>query len=527
MSVTEKPPWKGPAPVVACIIPKDETERCDGDNRLLSHPLSQGAERLGVAGACRMSTPLRQEHAPPLRGLKALTTAFQFVSDPIPVMRSMYIERGLISAFGKINPLSKRERLVVMAIGPEYNRQILSDPDTFRARGMVLQGPQGSAHQRIRFGLISMNGEQYLQQRKLLIPPFHKKSMEGYHNAIVNLTEQMLGTWRDGEQRNICGEMQALALRVASMVLFGGSDAEEAYQIGQMMKEWLAMCFRRRVWFFQVNIPGTPYRRLLGHAGRLEREIRAMIDRRRREETGGGDVLSVLLRARDENGNSASEGELIGQVNVIFAAAHETNASALTWTLFLLSQHPRIMAVLLDELESTLHGDAPRIDQLHHLALLERVIKESLRLIPPVVWSTRIVDQPVKLGPYFLPKGSRVLYSQYMTHHLPELYPNPEWFDPDRWLSTEPSPYAYLPFGGGPRMCIGYAFSMTMLRITLAMILQRYRLSLVPGARIDRKYAVTLLPKYGMPMMVHKQDRQFTKEIPRGNIHEMVDLATH
>jgi len=107
------------------------------------------------------------------------------------------------------------------------------------------------------------------------------------------------------------------------------------------------------------------------------------------------------------------------------------------------------------------------------------------------------------------------------------LYPNPERFDPDRWLSTEPSPYAYLPFGGGTRMCIGYAFSMMVLRITLAMILQRYRLSLVPGARIDRKYAVTLSPKYGMPMMVHKQDRQFTREIPRGDIHEMVDLRTH
>ncbi|MCI0482974.1 MAG: cytochrome P450, partial [candidate division NC10 bacterium] len=121
---------------------------------------------------------------------------------------------------------------------------------------------------------------------------------------------------------------------------------------------------------------------------------------------------------------------------------------------------------------------------------------------------------------------SKVIYSQYMTHHLPELYPNPERFDPDRWLSTEPSPYAYLPFGSGPRMCIGYAFSMTMLRITLAMILQRYRLSLVPGATVDRKYAVTLSPKYGMPMMVHKQDRQFSKEVPRGNIHEMVDLRT-
>jgi len=471
-----------------------------------------------------MSAKSWQDGDSPIRGLKALTTSVRFVGDPIPVMRALYRERGPVTAFGKINRLSKHERLLVMAFGPEYNQQILSDPDTFRSRGLVLQGPQGSAHQRIRFGLISMNAEQHRQQRKLVMPPFRKKSVEGYRDAIVDLTTEVLDAWQDGEQRDIWCDMQALALRISSTILFGGSDPEETGRIGHMIEEWLAMCFSRRVWFFQVNVPGTPYRRLLNHAEQLEARIREMIDRTRRNGADGNDVLSILIRGRDEEGSAMTEDELIGQANVLFSAAHETTTSALTWTLFLLSQHPGIMADLLDELDGELRGEAPRIDQLDRLSLLERVIKESLRLLPPVVWSTRIADQPVQLGPYHLEKGSRVLYSQYMTHHLPELYPNPERFDPDRWVSDEASPYAYLPFGAGPRTCIGQAFSMTMLRITLAMILQRYRLSLVPGATIDRKFAVTMSPKYGMPMTIHNQDRRFTKEIPRGNIHEMVDL---
>jgi len=461
---------------------------------------------------------------PPIRGLQALRTAVQFVSDPIGVMRSLQQRYGSIIAIGKINLLARNERVLVMAFGSEYNRQILSDPDLFRARGLVLQGPPGSAHQRIRFGLISMNGEQYRQHRRLVTPPLQRKSVEGYRDVIAALTAETLDGWRHGEPRDLWREMQALALRIASTALFGQGNSEAAERIGHMISEWLAMCFRRRVWFFQADLPGTPYRRLLEHAERLEAEIRALIECRRRDSGVGGDILSLLIRARDDWGAVITEDELIGQANVLFAAAHETNTSALTWTLFLLSQHPRILADLVDELDGALHGGAPSLDQLERLPFLDRVIKESLRILPPVVWSTRMVERPVRLGPYPLPKGSRVIYSQYMTHHHPELYPNPERFDPNRWLAGDPPPYGYVPFGGGPRLCIGYHFSMMVLRITLSMILQRFRLGLVPGARIDRRVAVTLSPRYGMPMIVHKQDRQFTQGIPAGNIHEMVDL---
>ena len=249
-----------------------------------------------------------------------------------------------------------------------------------------------------------------------------------------------------------------------------------------------------------------------------------MIDERRRESLEGNDVLSMLIRAHDSDPEAMTEDELVGEVAILFTAAHETNTVALTWTLFLLSQHPRIIADLADELHAELHGEPPRVDQFERLPLLDAVVKESLRILPPVAWCTRAVDQPTQLGPYHLTKGSRVLFSPYITHHLADVYPCPRRFNPERWLHHTPTPYEYLPFGGGRRMCVGYAFSMTLLRIAVAMIVQRFNLSLASGARIDRSYQVTIAPKFGMPLQLHARGTWVEPVRPCGTIREMVDL---
>jgi cytochrome P450 len=185
-----------------------------------------------------------------------------------------------------------------------------------------------------------------------------------------------------------------------------------------------------------------------------------------------------------------------------------------------------VTADLVDELHSTLHGDAPSLDQLNQLPLLERVIKESLRLLPPVSYYSRSNIEPTRLGPYPLRKGTTVVLSHYVTHHLPDLYPQPERFLPDRWRTLNPSPYAFLPFGAGPRMCVGATFALQTLKIALAVILQRYRLEVIPDARIDRQVTTTLWPKHGLPMRLHRQDRCFSSTPVCGNIHEMVELPS-
>ena len=216
--------------------------------------------------------------------------------------------------------------------------------------------------------------------------------------------------------------------------------------------------------------------------------------------------------------------DLIGQAAVLFAASYENVGNSLTWTLFLLAQHPRVLARLQEELEQTLKGEAPTSAQLDHLPFLDAVIKESMRVLAPVPYLVRAVDCPTGLGGIPLHKGDRIFCSPYFTHHMPELFPEPERFLPQRWSNIQPGAYDYLPFGAGPRFCVGYAFAMTEIKIALAMILQRWRLSVLPGARINRAVKVMMYPRDGMPMTIHPQDGRFQAVPVRGNIHDMVDL---
>ncbi len=215
-----------------------------------------------------------------------------------------------------------------------------------------------------------------------------------------------------------------------------------------------------------------------------------------------------------------SDEELIGHAFTLFVAGHETTSNALAATVLLLEQHPAVLADLLDELDGTLHGAAPTVAHVGTLPLLEGVIKESLRLLPPAIIGIRIAAQPTQLSGYAVPKGANVVYSEFVTQRMPELYAEPDRFKPARWATLDPSPYEYLPFAAGPHMCIGWAFAMQELRVVLAMLLQRYRLALVPGTRVD--LTVRMQPKHGLPMHVHAQDRQFGATPVHGTIRNLI-----
>ena len=371
-----------------------------------------------------------------------------------------------------------------------------------------------------------MTGPEHRQRRQLIVPPFHRKAVQGYHDIMVELVQTVIAEWETDSTIDIHEKVRALTLRLASVVLFS-HDPAEAYPIGRLIEDWLTRCFCGWALLCPLPIPGTPYQGMLRQAERIENALLAMIARRREHPAAQSDVLSILMEARDNDGRAIPDAELVGQVTLLFMASFETTTAALTWTLLLLAQHPAVMHELMDEIENVLGDASPRAEQLSQLPFLEDVIKESMRILPPVPYTVRVAQQDLTLGPLALPPQTRVIASHYLTHHLPELYPEPERFRPHRWREINPNQYEYLPFNAGPRICIGAAFATQLLKISLAMILQRFRFTVVPGTRIDRVVAISMNPRHGLPMIVAKKDRNYSVSEVRGQINEMVKFPSN
>lgn len=376
-------------------------------------------------------------------------------------------------------------------------------------------------------GLFGVNSDAHRRHRQLLMPAFHQKRIESYRDSIVKITESLLQQLEVNQVRDIASLMRLLTLQVATKTLFGVDIGEKDSKSAELLKQIGILLGNPVMAVFPFDLPGFHFHRMLTLMAELDEDMRGIIRSRKATDSDSGDVLSMLIKARDaETGMTLSEDELLGHVSVIFAAGHETSANALTWTLFLLSQHPEVAADLLDELDGVLHGEAPTVEQLQQLTLLERVIKESLRVLPPVPWNARVTSQVTSLEGYELPTGTEVWVSIYHTHHSPEIYSKPEKFNPQRWETIEVDNFAYNPFSAGSRKCIGAGFAMMEIKIVLAMLLQKFRFQCLPKQKITRSALIVLAAKGGLPMLIRHQDRDFRKGVGelRGNIRELVEL---
>jgi cytochrome P450 len=318
---------------------------------------------------------------------------------------------------------------------------------------------------------------------------------------MTDLTQEMVEEWQPGAEVNISQEMQHLTLRIIARSLFNIESRERADELGRAF-DTVINASRRRFGKVRLQLPFTSYGRALIGKRTLDKFVYEIINERRKDRRDQGDVLSMLLEAEDE-GTDMSNKQVHDHVLTFVAAGHETAQNTMSWTFYLLSQHPEVRDKLLNELRTVLNGRVPTVDDLAHLPYLDQVINESWRFYPPAWIQSRRSIEPVELDGYRFPTGSVFMLSQWVMHHLSDVWGDPENFRPERWdpvSGQKPPQGAYFPFGGGPRICIGMPFAQMETRLLLATILQRYTPELVPGFPVVIQPRVTLRPKYGIHM---------------------------
>lgn len=437
--------------------------------------------------------------------------------DPIGHLCDLHRRYGDICAWDPSKPRH------VFAFGPAWNETILSQPERFISDPFRdVPAPPGSALARLRGGLMARNGADHRRHRELMRDAFSIQRVKAYMETMVDCVERELAEWKPGQQRDLAQDMHRITLDIGVRTMFGLEKLEQIEALRAMVDRLLTQAASPLNWVIPFAWPGTPLWRSLHTAGDIEAFIVAEIERKRAQPGPQKDALACLVAARTADGDALSEEDLIGEAYTIFC--QETSASALTWTLLLLDQHPEVLGALLEELDAGLGGSAPTYAALNQLTLLDGVIKESLRLLPPAFLGSRHTAEPCELGPFALEEGTAVFFSQYITHRMPELFADPLRFDPHRWAQGKPAPYAYLPFGAGAHSCIAAAFATVEMKVVLAMVLQRFRLAIPAGTRIDRIMRIALIPKGGLPMTVGSREMPIRHQAITGNIHEMVAL---
>ncbi|MDX1946170.1 MAG: cytochrome P450 [Pirellulaceae bacterium] len=355
-------------------------------------------------------------------------------------------------------------------------------------------------------GLLINEGEDWLRQRRLVQPAFSKSRVESYAPTMTAATERMLAGWQSGQTRDIAAEMLQLTMDIAARALLDVDITGRFRELSQQLEQVMIDVMGR----FGASIP-LPYwfpaprnLRLRRTIAKLDATLQTLIDERRAAGIGGGDFLSILMAARDEDdGRGLSDQQLRDEVMTMFLAGHETTANTLAWTWYLLGQHPAWQARVREEVRGVLGGRVPTAADLLQLPLCERVIREAMRLYPPAYVVGRRPVADITIGRHFIPAGTNVLMSQWIVHRDGRWYERPNEFDPDRWadgLAARLPKYAYFPFGGGPRVCIGNTFAMLEAILVLAQVAQQFELELVTRPPVKLLPAITLRP--GQPIEI-------------------------
>jgi cytochrome P450 len=359
-------------------------------------------------------------------------------------------------------------------------------------------------------GLLTSEGATHVRQRRLIQPAFHRDRIASYASVMTEYADRIRGGWTDGGIVDAAQEMMRLTLGVVGKTLFDADVESQARDVGRALTATMETFWIAMLPFFDTleKLPIPALRRSREARADLDRIIYGMIAERRRSPSDRGDLLSMLLMAQDEEagGRGMTDQQVRDEAMTIFLAGHETTANALSWTWYLLSETPQVEARLHEELDRVLGGRLPTAADIPQLTYVEQVVTESMRLYPPawIIGRRALEDYPI--DGYVVPKRSLVIVSPYSVQRDPRWYADPDRFIPERWTADFKASlpqFAYFPFGGGARRCIGDSFAWMELILVVSAIAQQWRLTLVPGHRVAPQPVVTLRLKHGLKMTTH------------------------
>jgi cytochrome P450 len=360
-------------------------------------------------------------------------------------------------------------------------------------------------------GLLTSEGDFWLRQRRLAQPAFHRARIASYAATMVEYTQRMLNGWRGGEERDAHQEMMRLTLQIVGKTLFDADVERDAQDVGKSLELLLEIGanFRRAI-FVPHWLPTPTNLRVKREVAQIEKILYRIIGERRASGRDAGDLLSMLLSAQDEDGSRMSDRQLRDEAITLFLAGHETTASTLSWTWWLLARNPAVEAKLHAELDAVLGDRAPSLDDLPRLAYTGHVITESLRLYPAAWGMARLAVEDHEIAGYAVTKGMGVAMAQWVVHRDPRWYDAPGEFRPERWendLWKRLPRFAYFPFGGGPRQCIGSAFALMEATLILATIARKFQLRLVANHPVAPLASITLRPRHGVRVVLESRDK--------------------
>jgi cytochrome P450 len=359
-------------------------------------------------------------------------------------------------------------------------------------------------------GLITSEGEFWRRQRRLAQPGFHRQRIGGYGEVMVEYAQRLISSWRAGEERDIHRDMMRLTMEIVVKTLFNANVSEDADRVERTMSE-LVKPFASQAtvkWILDNRLPTAAHRRFHKMAAEIDELIYRFIAERRASGRDEGDLLSMLLAAQDEDGTQMTDQQLRDEVITLFLAGQETTALTLSWAWYLLARDPEVERKFHAELDLVLNGRTPTVADVPQLKYAEMILKESMRLYPPAFGVGREAIEDCEIGGYHVPAKTQVFAFQWVTQRDPRYFEEPDRFNPDRWtaesINSLPK-YAYFPFGGGPRICIGNSFAMMEMILVLASIGQKLRFPLVSDRPVEIEPAMSLRPRDGIQVVVENR----------------------